>query len=293
MRKFRFYQLDVFTKKRYAGNPLAVVLDADDLTQRQMQAIAREMNLSETTFVCRPRDRRALRRVRIFTIVRELPLAGHPVIGSWFLLASLGVVRPETREIVQEIGAGLLPVGFTWDGRKPMRVTMTQRPARFFPTHLAQSELARALGLSPRDFDPTLKPEFVSTGVKHLMVPARSDRAVARMEVDYIRLRRLLARHVGVLAYIFHARGTHAHARGFAPEELIEDPATGSAAGPLGAYLVEHGRLRPGQTLRVAQGIEMGRPSAIEVKVERTPKGGHVPRVSGSAVIVARGEILI
>lgn len=218
MRKLRFYQLDVFTKRAYAGNPLAVVLDADGLTQRQMQAIAREMNLSETTFVCRPRDRRALRRIRIFTVLRELPLAGHPVIGTWFLMAALGVVRAGTREIVQEVGAGLLPVAFTWRGRKSTRVTMTQRPARFFPTGLARNELARSLGLSPQDFDPVLPPKIVSTGVKHLMVPVRSDRAVARLEVDYNRLRRLLARHAGVLAYVVHARRRRAHARGFAPK---------------------------------------------------------------------------
>ena len=138
MRKFRFYQLDVFTERRFAGNPLAVVLGADDLTARQMQAIAREMNLSETTFVCRPRHRRALRRVRIFTTMQELPLAGHPVVGTWFLLATLGLVRPGTPEILQEIGAGLLPVAFAWRGRKPTRVTMTQCPARFFATHLSR-----------------------------------------------------------------------------------------------------------------------------------------------------------
>jgi PhzF family phenazine biosynthesis protein len=208
-------------------------------------------------------------------------------------MAALGVVRAGTPEIVQEVGAGLLPVAFTWRGRKCTRVTMTQRPARFFPTGLARSELARSLGLSPQDFDPVLPPKFVSTGVKHLMVPVRSDRAVARLEVDYNRLRRLLARHAGVLAYVFHARRRRAHARGFAPEELIEDPATGSAAGPLGAYLVKHGVVKPGRTLQVAQGIEMGRPSRIEVEVEHTAKDELVPRVSGTAVIVARGEIWV
>lgn len=292
MRKFSFYQVDVFTRRRYAGNPLAVVLDADRLGTRQMQAIAREMNLSETTFVLRPRDRRARRRVRIFTIARELPLAGHPVVGTWFLLAELGVVRPGTREILQEIRAGILPVTFAWRGRKASSVTMTQRPAEFFAARPPVGELARSLSLSPQDLDAKLPAEFVSTGVKHLLVPVRSDSAVLRVEADYPRLKRLLGRYKSVLAYVFSLKGQRAHARGFAADEGFEDPATGSAAGPLGAYLVQHGRIAAGQTLWVAQGLEIGRPSKILVEVERTAGNALVPRVSGSAVIVARGEIL-
>lgn len=293
MRKLTFYQLDVFTRRRYEGNPLAVVLRADGLTERQMQAIAREMNLSETTFVLRPRAPRALRRLRIFTVARELPLAGHPVVGTWFLLAELEVVRPGTTEILQETGAGILPVAFAWRGRRAARVTMTQRPAAFSAARPPRHELAAALGLSPRDLDPSLTAEFVSTGIKHLMVPVRSEAVVGRVEVDYSRLRRLLARYASVLAYVFHAQGRRAHARGFASEEQIEDPATGSAAGPLGAFLVRHGRLGAGAMLRVAQGVEIGRPSEIEVRIERSGRGQLLPRVSGTAVIVAWGEILV
>jgi trans-2,3-dihydro-3-hydroxyanthranilate isomerase len=129
----RLYTLDVFTTKPFAGNPLAVVTDGDGLTTAKMQSIAREMNLSETVFIQRPTNNRALARLRIFTTTRELPLAGHPVIGTWFLLAELGVVPASegSVHILQQTGAGILPVEFTFHNGRPVRVTMTQKPARF------------------------------------------------------------------------------------------------------------------------------------------------------------------
>src|SRR6202035_52989 len=131
--KRRLYTVDVFTTKRFAGNPLAVVTDGDGLSTAKMQAIAREMNLSETVFIQRPTNNRALARLRIFTTTRELPLAGHPVIGTWFLLAELGVVpASEGRvQIQQQTGAGILPVEITFHQGRPARVTMTQKPAKF------------------------------------------------------------------------------------------------------------------------------------------------------------------
>src|SRR5690348_8991239 len=163
----RFHTLDVFTTARFEGNPLAVVTDGDGLSTDQMLAIAREMNLSETVFVQKPTEDDALTRLRIFTVHEELKLAGHPVIGTWFLLAELGVVPAQEGgvHILQQTGAGVLPVEIRFKDGRPHRVTMTQTEALFKPAKLNKKKLASALGLSPKDFDPKLEPEFVSTGI--------------------------------------------------------------------------------------------------------------------------------
>src|SRR6266478_3624899 len=176
----RFYTLDVFTDNRFEGNPLAVFTDGDGLSDDQMLAIAREMNLSETVFVQKPTDEEALARLRIFTTKEELKLAGHPVIGTWFLLAELGVVPAQDGgvHILQETGAGILPVEIRFKDGRPQRVTMTQKEATFKPAKINKKKLAIALGISPKDFDPKLQPEFVSTGIFNLMVPRRAPQPV-------------------------------------------------------------------------------------------------------------------
>src|SRR4029077_16082501 len=157
----RFYTLDVFTNTRFEGNPLAVFTDGDGLSDNAMQAIAREMNLSETVFVQKPTEDSALARLRIFTTREELKLAGHPVIGTWFLLAELGVVPAQEGgvHVLQQTGAGLLPVDIRFKDGRPQRVTMTQKDAAFRLAKLNKKALASALGLSPRDFDSKLEPE--------------------------------------------------------------------------------------------------------------------------------------
>src|SRR5690348_17715836 len=154
----RFYPLDVFTTTRFQGNPLAVFTDGDGLSDDQMQIIAREMNLAETVFVQKPTDDRALARLRIFTTNQELKLAGHPVVGTWFLLAELGVVPAQEGgvHVMQQTGAGVLPVEIRFKNGRPQRVTMTQKDAAFRPAKLNRKALASALGLSPKDFDPKL-----------------------------------------------------------------------------------------------------------------------------------------
>ncbi len=293
--KRRFYQLDVFTHKPYAGNPLAVITDGDGLSAKRMQDIAREMNLSETVFVQKPTNNRALARLRIFTTTRELPLAGHPVIGTWFLLAKLGVVpaREGAVHIVQQTGAGILPVEIAFKGGRPQRVTMTQKPAQFRTARLNRAALARALGLAPGDFEPSLPLEYVSTGIFNLMVPLRRRAMLRRIQMDMRALKKVIS-NAGVLAYCFALGGRgKAFARGMIPWELHEDPATGSAGGSLGAYLVRHGRLDAGKRLEIVQGVEMGRPSRIRVEVRNDGgrPGRLVPRVSGSAVCVLEGHI--
>jgi trans-2,3-dihydro-3-hydroxyanthranilate isomerase len=288
----RFYTLDVFTTTRFQGNPLAVITDGDGLTDDQMLAIAREMNLSETVFVQKPTDDRALARLRIFTTKEELKLAGHPVIGTWFLLAELGVVPAQEGgvHVLQQTGAGILPVEIRFKDGRPQRVTMTQKEAAFKPSKINKKKLAESLGLSLKDLDPKLEPEFVSTGIFNLMVPLRNRQALGKIQLNMVELARLFGKQ-GALAYCFALGGnSSAYARGMMPWEMYEDAATGSAAGSLGAYLVKHGKFGAGHTLHIAQGVEMGRPSEIEVEVSQNGKK-LTPRVSGAAVKVFEGTI--
>jgi trans-2,3-dihydro-3-hydroxyanthranilate isomerase len=290
----RFHTLDVFTTTRFEGNPLAVITDGDGLSSDAMLAIAREMNLSETVFVQKPTEDAALARLRIFTTREELKLAGHPVIGTWFLLAELGVVPAQEGgvRILQQTGAGVLPVEIHFKDGRPQRVTMTQKEAIFRPAKIRKQALAAALGISPKDFDPQLEPEYVSTGIFNLMVPLRSRAALGKIQMNMNELRRLLGKS-GTMAYCFACgNGGKAFSRGMLPWDLYEDAATGSAAGSLGAYLVRHGKLSAGHMLSIVQGAEMGRPSHIEVEV--TQRGRKlVSRVSGAAVKVFEGTIRI
>ncbi|HWW17323.1 MAG TPA: PhzF family phenazine biosynthesis protein [Candidatus Saccharimonadales bacterium] len=290
----RYYTLDVFTTTRFEGNPLAVITDGDGLSDDAMLAVAREMNLSETVFVQKPTEDQALARLRIFTTREELKLAGHPVIGTWFLLAELGVVPAQEGgvHVLQQTGAGVLPVEIRFKDGRPQRVTMTQQSAAFRPAKLNKKALAAALGLSAKDFDPKLEPEYVSTGIFNLMVPLRNRAALGKIVMNMVGLRKLLGRNA-TMAYCF-ACGDNgkAFSRGMLPWDLYEDAATGSAAGALGAYLVKHGRLSPAHTLNILQGEEMGRPSHIEVEVTQEGKK-LVPRVSGAAVKVFEGTVRI
>jgi len=290
----RYHTLDVFTTTRFQGNPLAVFTDGDSLSKDEMQAIAREMNLAETVFVQKPTDERALARLRIFTTQQELKLAGHPVIGTWFLLAGLGVVPAQEGgvHVMQQTGAGVLPVEIRFKDGRPQRVTMTQMDAKFRPIKFKKAVLAKALGLTSKDFDPHLEPECVSTGIFNLMVPLRNRAALGKIAMNMFELRKLIGKNA-TMAYCF-ALGSNGKlfSRGMLPWEIYEDPATGSAAGSLGAYLVKHGKLTPGHMLSILQGEEMGRPSHIEVEVTLSGKK-LVPRVSGAAVKVFEGTIQV
>src|SRR2546428_1818865 len=221
----RFYTLDVFTTTRFEGNPLAVFTDGDGLSDNAMQAIAREMNLSETVFVQKPTEDNALARLRIFTTREELKLAGHPVIGTWFLLAELGVVPAQEGgvHVLQQTGAGVLPVEIRFKDGRPQRVTMTQKEAIFQPAKINKKKLAAALGISPKDFDPHLEPEFVSTGIFNLMVPLRNRAALGKIVMNMTELRRLQGKNA-TMAYCFALGGIgKAFSRGMLPQELFQD----------------------------------------------------------------------
>jgi trans-2,3-dihydro-3-hydroxyanthranilate isomerase len=290
--KRRLYQLDVFTNTPFAGNPLAVVTDGDGLSSRRMLDIAREMNLSETVFVQKPTNAQALARLRIFTTQSELRLAGHPVIGTWFLLAQLGVVPAQrgSVHIWQQTGAGLLPVEIAFRDGRPERVTMQQKPAEFRSDKISRKDLAKALGLNASDISQVMPVTSVSTGIFNLMVPIVKRSTLSRISADSRALREALHR-ADTVAYCFALEGKgQAYSRGMLTWELYEDPATGSAAGSLGAYLVRHGKLAAGEHLSVTQGVEMGRTSKIGVVVDEQ-RNKLVPRVSGEAVLIFEGSI--
>jgi trans-2,3-dihydro-3-hydroxyanthranilate isomerase len=275
-----YWVVDVFTDRAYAGNPLAVVLDADGLNSEQMQQMAREFNLSETTFVLPTTTDESTYRVRIFTPSVELPFAGHPSVGTAWLLAHLG--RIPTGAVVQECGAGLLPVVVDARG-----ATLTGG-AVSVSDELIAAPFAEALGYSPLDHVGT-QPRWCGCGIDFGYLHVR-DESLAAASPDAARVEAL--GNAGLCAFSFD--GTAAHSRVFAAGAgVAEDPATGSAALGLGVFLVASGLL-PGDatsTFTIAQGAEIGRPSRLTVTV-RAEHGRVVEaRVAGQVVPIAQGTI--
>lgn len=296
-----FEQVDVFTDRPVAGNALCVVPDGTGLSDGQMQAIAREMNLSETTFVLPPTDPAATYWMRIFTPAKEIPFAGHPSVGTAHVMARAGrfpLQEPVTR-IFQQVGVGTLPLDIEVSGGQPGRVIMTQGKPVFGEVLRDLTPVADALGVEPTAFARTRLPlQVVSTGLGHLLVPVPDLDAIGRLRPNTARLETLLGGCGALGCFVFclqaTAPDTLAHARMFAPGAGVpEDPATGSAAGPLGAYLAVHGVLPKTQTtFMLEQGIEMGRPSRIWIEVIRDTAGMPTTiRVGGTTVPVIRGTI--
>jgi trans-2,3-dihydro-3-hydroxyanthranilate isomerase len=310
-RTYQFLQLDVFTDQAFAGNPLAVYPDGRNLSDQEMQQIAREMNLSETVFVLPSEKPEALRRLRIFTPLHELPFAGHPVVGTWYALASLGIVEPPpdgngSVRIQHELGIGVLPVEIEFKERQPVRVTMTQGRFELGAAIVDETlikAIAEGFGLTSADLHPTLPVQTMSTGVPFLAVPLRSMEALARTTISNSGLSETIKK-AGVLScYLFTLEtkdggAAQAHARMFAPDSGIgEDPATGSAGGPLGGYLVYHHALSVAPQdgiyrFVIEQGDFTNRPSRLSLEVKGAPqKSIDEVKVGGPSVIVARGEL--
>ena len=296
-----FEQVDVFTNSPFSGNPLCVVPDGTGLSTEQMQAIAREMNLSETTFVLPPTDPQAAYWMRIFTPAKEIPFAGHPSVGTAFVMASAGrfPLREPVTRIYQQVGIGTLPLDIEVADGRPGRVIMTQGKPHFGAVLRDWSPIAEALGLDASTLAKSALPaQVVSTGLAHLMVPLPDLDTAGRLRPNFALLDSLLQTTNALGCFVFclqaTAPDTLAHARMFAPGAGVpEDPATGSAAGPLGAYLAVHGVLPKNQTWFVLeQGIEMGRPSRLWVEVVRDATGmPKTLRVGGTTVPVIRGTI--
>jgi trans-2,3-dihydro-3-hydroxyanthranilate isomerase len=307
--------LDVFTDLAFAGNSLAVFPDGSGIRDKDMQPIAREMNLSETVFVLPAEPAKepspvALRRLRIFTPTQELPFAGHPVVGTWNLLAREGVVpKPESgtgwTRIHQQIGIGTLPVDIEFKDGEPIQVVMTQsKPQLGAVLEDAQehADLTRALGLAPEHLDEKLPIQIASTGLPFLIVPVRSLADLRSCRVNAALLVEVYRRVGAMGVYAFSQEtievgAARANARMFAPDDNIpEDPATGSAAGALGAYLVHHQAL-PEKAVNgiskfvIEQGDFINRPSRLNIEVKGEAGAIEEVHVGGPSVVVARGEM--
>ncbi len=329
MPNYRFIQLDVFTEKAFTGNPLAVFPEAEGLTDDQMMSIAREMNLSETVFVLQPDEKppiesrvnaaesisskpSVLRRLRIFTPVREIPFAGHPIVGTWNCLAREGVVPiPKDgngwQRIYHEVGIGILPVDIEFKDGEPVQTVMTQGEFKIIDEiddpH-EQAELARALGLSREDLDESLPIQSITTGLSCLAVPIRSIADLRDIRVNTSLLSEIYTGRGATGCHAFSREtldvgASHAHARFFAPADNIpEDPATGSACGALGGYLVHHSGLsiepEDGRyKFVIEQGDFIHRPSRINLDVKGSKGKVEEVKIGGPSVVVAHGEVIV
>jgi trans-2,3-dihydro-3-hydroxyanthranilate isomerase len=303
-REYTFHTLDVFTDRIFGGNPLAVLTAAEGLDAEHMVRITREFNLSETVFVLPPDDPKHAARVRIFTPGRELPFAGHPTVGTAFLLASLGafpLTEGETRIVLEE-GVGPVPVTIRVRDGAPVSAELTAAQEPTFRDEVPSvREIARMLSLSDGDVLtlPT-PPRAVSCGVPFLLVPLRDQDAVSRAKADRAVWDAVLREGVWAReVYLFDggaaARRETIRARMFAPSlGIAEDPATGSAACCLAAYLAAAAPVTDGE-LRwtIEQGVEMGRTSTLHISAEKRENVIAAVRVAGESVRVSQGTLTV
>lgn len=296
----QYLHYDVFTSEPLVGNQLAVFHDARGLESSRMQAIAREMNFSESTFILPAEQRDTDARMRIFTPGEEMPMAGHPTIGSAFALADAGVIAPGTQRFVFGLNVGPTPVDLEWDGTRLRFAWMTQGNPQFGPAVDARGAVAAALALDEADLAADLPIQPVSCGNPFLLVPLRDAGAVDRAMSDAAATRRLKAEHgIDRPIFLFAVEDPAAcavYSRMFAPSVgVFEDPATGSASGPLGCYLLQHRVITSDAARRIVsmQGVAMGRTSRIHIAIEGEPDAITRVQVGGEAVLVGRGELLV
>jgi trans-2,3-dihydro-3-hydroxyanthranilate isomerase len=300
MRRLLYHRVDVFTDRAFGGNPLAVFRNGRNLSAETMQAIAREFNLSETTFVLPPEDPACQYRVRIFTPGNELPMAGHPTVGTAYVLAREQIIGPGENggdiTVTFQEGVGPVPVRIEYEAGEPVYTEMRQPLPTFGPRPADARAVAAMLSLAEGDLHDTLPAEVVSCGVPFLYVPVRSLDAArrARPRVDLIE--RVAGDGVPNEIFVFTTEveheGSTVHGRMFAPNVgITEDPATGAASGPLGSYLVRHGVVETAPSVRVVseQGIEMGRPSFVHITIEMDGDSITGVRVGGRCHYMGEG----
>ena len=293
MKDYPVVYIDAFTTRPYAGNPCAVLPQADGLTDDQMQAIARETNLSETAFVFRSAN--ADFKVRYFTPRTELPFAGHPTIATAFMLAEGEYVplrEPVTR-IQLEFKVGVLPVDIEVRDGKPVRVVMTQKPPAFGPA-FAPDEVAPCLGLQPQDLRADVPSQVIGTGVPFLIVPALNVDVLGKVRMDRDALAALVKRAGVSAAFMFalggFKPGADLHGRLFDPQGTTEDSYTGSAMGAAGCFVVRYG-LKPGPRLLAEQGNFVGRPGEGVLEISGPASAIDGVRLGGAAVRVMEGKL--
>ena len=292
-RKLPIIQVDVFTDRALTGNALAVVFDGRRLSTEQMQALARETNLSETTFILPgdpEREKESGVRVRIFTVQEELPFAGHPTLGTAFVLRG----QSRAAEVRLALNVGTIPVRFEDRPGEPSFGEMTQQNPEFGATHDPHA-IAEATGLSASDFDLSLPIQTVSTGVPFTIAALRSLHTLKNLHLDVHRAAEYLAGSGGKFLY-FVCRETvspkaRLHARMFFYNG--EDPATGSAAGCCAAWMVAQGVAASDERVLIEQGLEMHRPSSIFVRAAKQDNQVVNVRVGGNCVQVLRGELTL
>lgn len=295
MRFVDYRLVDVFTDRPFGGNPLAVVMDGNGLSDALMQSIARELNLSETTFILPPKHPQHDFHVRIFTPASELPMAGHPTIGTAFVLARQGLIAKP--RIVFEEGVGPIPVSVDAREGTPVFSEMCQPLPSFGPALEDIDAVAAMLSIVPAAIRDTALPvEIVSCGVPFLFVPLVDLRTIkaVRLRLDLWEqiVRHLPAKDVFVFTKEVEFEGSSLHSRMFAPAHgIAEDPATGGASGPLGCYVVRHKVIPSTDELRCTseQGIEIGRPSFIKIRIEHDEDNISNVRVGGTCRYMGAG----
>jgi trans-2,3-dihydro-3-hydroxyanthranilate isomerase len=298
-RTFGFIQVDVFTGRVFGGNPLAVFPDGAGLSDEEMQAIAREMNLSETTFVLSATKPGCDVKVRIFTPGVELPFAGHPTVGTTYVLATLGRLPEGATDVVLEEGVGPVPVKIEGDLANPTFIWMKHPVASFGPPLVDRMAIAEALALAESDLLPGKPLRIGVTGLPFLYVPLRDPATVDRTVLDTGALLNIHgtseARGVFIFAPDSATGPNHVYSRMLAlGVGIIEDPATGSASGPLGAYLVNEGIVPAADEVKIVsqQGTKMGRQSWIHIRLTKVGDEWGI-EVGGSTVPVLTGELHI
>ncbi len=294
-RKLAFEIVDVFTNKPFRGNQLAVFPSPGKLTKKQMQNIACEINYSESTFIFPSKSKEAVAAVRIFTPAEEIPFAGHPTLGTAFVIANQAKYKKKKlSHLVLELGVGAIGVDIQYAGKKIKAITMHQPIPRFGSALQNRGQAARALGIRGIDI---LGGGVVSNGMDFLIVEAVSSKAVGQARVNIDELVRIVTRHNTIGLSLFarlNETGTSIHTRFFAPTlSVIEDPATGSAAGALGGYLARILKFPRKLHLKLQQGAEIGRPSSIVVDVACDRGMIQGVDVSGGVVSVGDGTIYL
>ncbi len=288
--------VDVFAEEKYAGNQLAVVRDTRGLSSSEMQAIAREMHFSETSFILSEKKRQGGYDVRIFTPEEELPFAGHPTLGTAYVI-SQEIVKKQTEKITLNLKVGQIPVTFTYVDGKPDVLWMRQKHLTFGTVYDVKS-IADALSLEVADIDPAFPIQEVSTGIAAIIVPLRTLSAMKRARTNRDKYFELVKNTEAKAILVFcpetYHRQNHLNVRVFVDYYGIpEDPATGSANGCLAAYLVKHKYFAQDQiNIRVEQGYEIKRPSLLLLKAAHSKSGKINVDVGGKVVPVAKGELL-
>ena len=291
-RRLTMAQWDVFSSKPLEGNSLAVFFDGGGLTDGEMQSIAKEMNLSETTFILPSHGAKVedAVRVRIFTVQEELPFAGHPTLGTAFALRG----QSGAKKIVLELNVGQVPVTFEDGAGKPAFGEMTQVDPAFVMRHEREA-VAKATGLRAEDFDDSLPIETISTGVPFTVTPLKSLAVIEKLQVDLNRAAEYLSKTAGKFFYFVTRETVDPEARLHSRMLFYngEDPATGSAAGCTAAWMVAHGVAEPDERVLIEQGVEMKRASRISVRASRSDNRVVNVRVGGNSVEIMRGEVFL